>query len=618
MASNRKETRRDLIPEDRTLAQRLSTAFALIGGLVAVAFFIVAVGYGVSWAWMSPQFERNLRCMRAENAAYAAMLNEETGLLGYLSTHKVSFLQPSNLGESGLSEANEVLTACAASVSQLAAPMLGMRLAEERWRDRWANAAADTRPDAIAPSMSEGKALFDAYRIRQAEVRAALDRRTETLYQLDQRMLMANSVVVFALFMMVLFLAVRQHRALRASIVVPVAALLRHIGRVRDGKLEATVEPNGARELRELGEGLNEMVRALVTAREFAESRDRALQDHSDQLRAILDASREFSESLNLRYVVGAVRTSSVAIGGYDDVIVWLMDNDGKRLVNAESSTAPVSSDAALDMGHGLAGRVAKSGRIAFEGDAGQVRFSDSSTGPVCAIAIPLIVGARVVGALEARHTEATMPTRQSIEVLEMLATHAATAIESARLHELTEELSQMDALTRLFNRRRLDADLDTECKRCLRYGRPLAFVMLDVDNFKAFNDSHGHPQADIALEELAEILAGSVRATDSAYRYGGEEFCILLRETSGEDAMMFAERLRQRIEQRFASGPAAGITASFGVAEFSAAMPMPRALIGAADSAMYESKRAGRNHVMLSSRPPFELPEGMLEPRPS
>jgi diguanylate cyclase (GGDEF)-like protein len=187
-----------------------------------------------------------------------------------------------------------------------------------------------------------------------------------------------------------------------------------------------------------------------------------------------------------------------------------------------------------------------------------------------------------------------------------MLATHAATAVESARLHEVVEERSQLDALTRLFNRRRLEEDLDAECKRCARYRRPLAFVMLDVDHFKAFNDSHGHPQADTALQEVAEVIAGCVRTTDTAYRYGGEEFCVLLRETNAEDAMHFAERLRARIEKRFTSGATPGITASFGVAEFSAATPMPRSLVEAADAAMYGSKHAGRNRVVLSSAPPF------------
>jgi diguanylate cyclase (GGDEF)-like protein len=198
-----------------------------------------------------------------------------------------------------------------------------------------------------------------------------------------------------------------------------------------------------------------------------------------------------------------------------------------------------------------------------------------------------------------------------------MLATHAATAIESARLFELTKERSQTDALTLLFNRRRLEDDLDAECKRCVRYARPLAFVMLDIDHFKAFNDLHGHPQGDVALQGVAEAIAATVRTTDTAYRYGGEEFCILLRETTAKDALVFAERLRHRIQQRFASGGQLGLTASFGVAEFSEGAPTPRELVEAADAAMYESKHAGRNRVGLSSSPaplPGLLPGGELE----
>ncbi len=254
--------------------------------------------------------------------------------------------------------------------------------------------------------------------------------------------------------------------------------------------------------------------------------------------------------------------------------------------------------------GNGLAGRAAKAGRITFEGATGRVRFNDGTTGPVRAIAIPLVVGARVIGVLEARHAESQVASDHAIEILEMLATHAATAIESARLHEIIEERSHVDALTRLLNRRRLDEDLDAECKRSVRYTRPLAFVMLDVDNFKAFNDAHGHPKADTALQGVAEVLAGCARATDTTYRYGGEEFCVLLRETCAVDAMHFAERVRQRIEHRFASGGVAGITASFGVAELSPDAPTARALVEAADAAMYESKHAGRNRISLSSRP--------------
>lgn len=260
----------------------------------------------------------------------------------------------------------------------------------------------------------------------------------------------------------------------------------------------------------------------------------------------------------------------------------------------------------------GLAGRAAKSGRTAFESSTGQVRFSNDGKERILAIAIPLIVGARVVGVLEARYSEARGATREVLEIVEMLATHAATAIESARLHAVIEERSQVDALTRLLNRRRLEEDLEAECKRCARYGRPLAFVMLDVDHFKAFNDSHGHPKADTALQAVAEVIEGCTRATDTAYRYGGEEFCVLLRETTAEDGMHFAERLRQRIEQRFEAGELQGITASFGVADFRAETPTARALVEAADAAMYDSKHGGRNRVVLSLRPMFSPAPGL------
>jgi diguanylate cyclase (GGDEF)-like protein len=506
-----------------------------------------------------------------------------------------------------LARANIALAVSAGSVPELAQAMLGTRLAEERWIQQWANVAADTRTSAVAPSLSEGKALFDAYRSQELPFAKALYEHSELLSRREQRATAIRVLLELVVFMAVFLLAVRQHRALRDSIVTPVAALLRHIGSVRDGQLEATVDPAGPRELRQLGEGLNDMVRALAVARQSAESRDEMVRSHSVQLRQILDASREFSESLNLKYVVGAVRTSTAAVGGYERVIVWLMTEEEKGLVNSEEAPTPGSPDVVIEMGQGLAGRAAKAGRITFEGPAGQVRFSDANIGPIRAIAIPLIVGARAVGVLEARYAAARVVTTQTIEVLEMLATHAATAIESARLHEVTEERSQLDSLTRLFNRRRLDEDLDAECKRSVRYGRPLTLVMLDVDHFKAFNDAHGHPQADTALQQVADVISGCMRTTDTAYRYGGEEFCVLLRETKGADAMTFAERIRTRIERRFASGTGASITASFGVAEFSSVTPTSRALVEAADSAMYESKHAGRNRVTLSSMPPPE-----------
>ena len=589
----------------RTLAQQLSGAFLAFGVLVAAAFLTIALMYAVSWTWLTPELERANLAVKAESDAFTAMLDQETGLRAYLLTHDVRFVQPYAGGRLSLALANDDLARNVGAESGLAKALVSTRVAEERWHERWAVAAADTRSGAIPPSMLDGKLLFDAYRLEQRALADALGRHVDLLSRREKRMVATRVALQLAVLLAVLVQAVRQNRALRTSIVGPVAELLAHIRRVRDGQLMATVDPAGPRELAELGEGLNEMVSALAEARAAAASRDEAIRIHSGRLRQVLDASREFSESLNLNYVVGAVRASTLAVGGYERVIVWLMDDEQKRLVDSDENEGAARADASIKEEHWLAGRAAKSGRITFEGPAGAVRFSDGDEGPVRAIAIPLVVGARVVGVLEARNSEPRLATTDMVEITEMLATHAATAIESARLHEIIEGRSHVDALTRLLNRRRLDDDLDAECQRCVRYARPLALVMLDVDHFKAFNDSHGHPQGDEALRQVADVIAGCVRVTDTAYRYGGEEFCILLRETSGGDALIFAERVRRRIERRFASGPMAGITASLGVAEFSTQTPNPRALLEAADAAMYESKRVGRNRALLSSAPP-------------
>ena len=604
-----------------SVAQRLGRAFARLGALVAAVFVTTALSYAISWNWIAPELDKSRLTGEAETSAYSAMRDEDDALRAYARTGETALLEPYNRANAALLRANDDLVAHAGSSSLFAAAMMSTRVAEEKWRERWARDVAELSPDGIAPPLERGKELFDAYRREHVAFADVIAHRTETL---AGRLRGATQVFVaseLAGLLVVFVFGNRERHALRDAIVTPLAALIRDVARVRDGNLDATISHEGPREIHDLAKVLNDMLRRLAASRAADESHGVLVREHSTRLRQILDASREFSESLNLAYVVGAVRANTAAVGGYERVIVWLVDDGQTSLLDSERmGLAPRPADAAIEMGVGLAGRAAKSGRITLEGAEGRVRFSDSNNGTVRAMAIPLIVGARVIGVLEARHAEPQLATSRAVEVLEMFAAHAASAIEAARLHELTEERSQVDPLTKLFNRRRLEEDFDAECKRCLRYSHPLAFVMLDVDHFKAFNDTHGHPEADVALKEVAKVILSAMRTTDTAYRYGGEEFCILLRETGGKDAMIFAERLRKRIEHRFASGSQAGLTASFGVAEFSQDLPTPREVVGAADAAMYESKHTGRNRVMLSSTPPAATSaqtevEGEIEP---
>jgi diguanylate cyclase (GGDEF)-like protein len=589
--------------DDRTLAQRSCASLAVGRALVVAAFLAAALAHAFRWGGLEPMLERSRTLQRADSAVQVAMLDQQSSLYDYLVTHQRQSLALYSGAEASLKRENQLLARQLTGIPQLHGALQSLRVTQQRWQAGWARLAADPALSPGPAQLAEATSLFASYRRAQASFSGALAGHTARLHQREQRLSALCVALELAACMGLLLLASRQRRAFSAAIATPIAALLRRIRSIRDGELPLHGEPNQAPELAELSHALDEMVAALASARDCANYRDEALREHSAHLRAILKATRDFSESLDLDYVVGAVRENVAAICGHERVAIWLMDQDRALLSeHASNRGASAASDACS---RSLAEQAVRARRVTFEAATGEVRVGDSlSSESMRALALPLMVRSRVVGALELRNAEAGALARGALDVLGMLATHAATAIEAARVHEVIDQRSKRDALTQLLNRRRLEEDLEAECNRSIRYGRPLAFVMLDVDHFKAFNDSHGHPRADVALQQLAELLASCARSTDTAYRYGGEEFCILLRETAAQDAMHFAERLRQRIERRFAEEPG-HITASIGVADYHPSSADPRALVEAADAAMYQSKHAGRNRVTLSSRPP-------------
>ena len=172
------------------------------------------------------------------------------------------------------------------------------------------------------------------------------------------------------------------------------------------------------------------------------------------------------------------------------------------------------------------------------------------------------------------------------------------------------KDLSITDELTQIYNSRHFYDRLTAEVERVVRYKHPLALLLLDIDNFKHYNDSYGHPAGDKVLADLGEILLECIRRTDTAFRYGGEEFTVILPETKDEGAVMVAERIRERFEaEAFSPEPNETIhnTVSIGVAQYKPGEDL-KSLVKRADTAMYDAKRQGKNRVILS---PHDHSEG-------
>ena len=181
---------------------------------------------------------------------------------------------------------------------------------------------------------------------------------------------------------------------------------------------------------------------------------------------------------------------------------------------------------------------------------------------------------------------------------------------ERIRMMEKLQKLAVTDGLTKLYNSRSFYSQLETEVDRFNRYKHPLALLLLDLDHFKDYNDTYGHLEGDKVLVRFSQIIKTCLRANDTAYRYGGEEFTVILPETGGDEAGLVAQRIRAALEtERFSpiNGKGVKITISIGVTEYQTKEELST-FIQRADRAMYRSKQKGRNLVSeLYADPPTD-----------
>ena len=326
-------------------------------------------------------------------------------------------------------------------------------------------------------------------------------------------------------------------------------------------------------------------------ARQLLAESSASIVRRNEQFYALYEVAVENADDADRTSIALSAVSSARRLLQADHAVLWLQD--GNELEIAATSSEIGSDQGSFAVNRDLVGRVATRGRSQIEG-AG------------AAVIVPLIVRARVVGVVECWSGRSSAFGEDDRKLLEMLAAHVAPTLHAADRYHASEALANTDSLTGLWNRRQLLDDTLSRYAPALENGETLSAVMLDIDHFKSYNDRHGHQGGDEALRVLGGILKAAVRGTDRVYRYGGEEFLLLLEQAEGDDAWGLVERLRQAVEAT-ADSPIlpAGFTISAGLATAPAHGEEFAVLVERADVALYESKSGGRNRATVWSGAP-------------
>jgi len=345
-----------------------------------------------------------------------------------------------------------------------------------------------------------------------------------------------------------------------------------------------------------------------------------AIKEHVRELRALLTANAALLSTLELEPLLNNVLTAALAaIPAAEKGAILLSDETTQRLqIRATIGyTDPRIQVFAFAGDEGYSAKAVRERRplliadaradpaIRYDGDIAEAREILSA---IAAPLIPLGSDGRPIGVISLDATRREAFTEADLSLLVAFANTAAAAIDNARLHAQVQELAATDGLTGLANRRTFDEALTAELGRAGRYPYPISLVILDIDSFKQYNDTYGHPAGDERLKAIANLLRTHVREPDLSARYGGEEFALLLPHTKKEGALTLAERIRAAAEADApphpGGAPVSGYTLSLGVATYPDDAPTPEALLLAADNAELAAKRAGKNRVVAASYP--------------
>lgn len=328
----------------------------------------------------------------------------------------------------------------------------------------------------------------------------------------------------------------------------------------------------------------------------------------ADSLKGFLERISSTDPEMTYRSILAHVRELLQA----ERASLWVFDESSEEIVlrAAVGLSVDVADVSRRRLGEGISGKVLESGKPLVVRNIKDTEFETSpsehnyQTGSF--LSYPIMIGGRKIGLLNVcdKRNGAEFDD-VDLSLLEIIGAQIAVALERAEWQQRASQFQLMsitDPLTGLLNRRYLEERLAEELSRSKRYNYSMSCLMIDIDDFKKYNDRNGHQAGDLALKITAHNLKAALRSADIACRYGGEEFCILLPQTNMGEAAVIAERMRQRVaEADFPHGksqPLGRVSISIGISTFGKNVDTAESVIAAADRALYNAKSMGKDRI--------------------
>src|SRR3954469_21358490 len=334
----------------------------------------------------------------------------------------------------------------------------------------------------------------------------------------------------------------------------------------------------------------------------------------SQELRIFHDVAKALTSSLDLDSILQTIMEKMAEYFQPDTWSLLMVDEQKNELyfAIAVGSAAEALKNVRLKVGEGIAGHVAKYGEKLVVPDVrADQRFAkriDKVTQweTQSIICVPLRAKLRVLGVIQLVNVDMAHFGHEEQFFLQALSDYAAIAIENARAVEKIQELTITDDCTGLYNARHLYKTLDTEVYRSSRFGYEFSVLFIDLDHFKAVNDTYGHLIGSKLLAEIGYLIKAQLRLIDFAFRYGGDEFVVLLPQTSKDQALVVARRLRDALRASCfckEEGLNLNVRASIGVATYPHDAKTPHDVIRQADEMMYMVKNSTRDNIGVAQR---------------